>query len=105
MESVLIRYEDDFLYGSDRDSIRIKTRSIMGTEIPLVESESSGDAPTVCVLQHKGISGSTKQAFEKGEEADDPALHGGKCSVPVSGEYQEDAEAGKCAEEYHDSSL
>ena len=28
------------------DSIRIKTRSIMGTEIPLVESESSGDAPT-----------------------------------------------------------
>ena len=40
------------------DSIRIKTRSIMGTEIPLVESESSGDAPTYAA----------KQAFEKVKE-------------------------------------
>ena len=35
------------------DSIRIKTRSIMGTEIPLVESESSGDAPTYAFYSTK----------------------------------------------------
>ena len=43
------------------DSIRIKTRSIMGTEIPLVESESSGDAPTYAFY-------STKESFEKVKE-------------------------------------
>lgn len=41
----------------------------------------------------------------KGEGTDDPTFHGGKCSVPAGSEYQEDAEAGKRAEEYHDSSL
>ena len=76
------------------DSIRIKTRSIMGTEIPLVESESSGDAPTYAFYSTKESLDAAKQAFEKV-----------KCSVPAGSEYQENAEAGKCAEEYHDSSL
>ena len=39
------------------DSIRIKTRSIMGTEIPLVESGIFRGCPDVCVLQYEGVSG------------------------------------------------
>lgn len=45
------------------DSIRIKTRSIMGTEIPLVESESSGDAPTYAFYSTKESLDAAKQAF------------------------------------------
>ena len=50
------------------DSIRIKTRSIMGTEIPLVESESSGDAPTYAFYSTKESLDAAKQAFEKVKE-------------------------------------
>ena len=50
------------------DSIRIKTRSIMGTEIPLVESEPSGDAPTYAFYSTKESLDAAKQAFEKVKE-------------------------------------
>ena len=50
------------------DSIRIRTRSIMGTEIPLVESESSGDAPTYAFYSTKESLDAAKQAFEKVKE-------------------------------------
>ncbi len=86
------------------DSIRIKTRSVMGTEIPLVESEYSGDAPTYAFYSTKESLDAAKQAFEKVKELTIP-FHGGKCSVPAGSEHQENAEAGKRAEEYHDSSL
>ena len=50
------------------DSIRIRTRSIMGTEIPLVESESSGDAPTYAFYSTKESLDAAKHAFEKVKE-------------------------------------
>ena len=50
------------------DSIRIKTRSIMGAEIPLVESEPSGDAPTYAFYSTKASLDAAKQAFEKVKE-------------------------------------
>ena len=40
----------------------------MGTEIPLVESESSGDAPTYAFYSTKESLDAAKQAFEKVKE-------------------------------------
>ena len=37
------------------DSIRIKTRSIMGTEIPLVEAEPDGDSPTYAFYNTRNL--------------------------------------------------
>ncbi len=50
------------------DSIRIKTRSIMGTEIPLVEYEYSGNTPTYAYYSTKMSLDEAKQAFEKVKE-------------------------------------
>ena len=50
------------------DSIRIKTRSIMGTEIPLVESNPGGNLPTYAFYSTKESLDEGKQAFEKVKE-------------------------------------
>ena len=47
------------------DSIRIKTRSIMGTEIPLGESNPGGNLPTYAFYSTKESLDEAKQAFEK----------------------------------------
>ena len=50
------------------DSIRIKTRSIMGTEIPLVESNPGGNLPTYAFYSTKESLDEAKQAYEKVKE-------------------------------------
>ena len=50
------------------DSIRIKTRSIMGVEIPLVESEPSGQNPTYSFYTTKESLDRARIAFEKVKE-------------------------------------
>ena len=50
------------------DSIRIKTRSIMGTEIPLVESQPSGNLPTYAFYSTRESLDEARQAFEKVKE-------------------------------------
>lgn len=50
------------------DSIRIKTRSIMGTEIPLVEADSKGDLPTYAFYSTKESLDAARQAFEQVKE-------------------------------------
>lgn len=50
------------------DSIRIKTRSIMGVEIPLVESEPSGQNPTYAFYATKESLDRARIAFEKVKE-------------------------------------
>ncbi len=47
------------------DSIRIKTRSVMGTEIPLVEANESSNAPTYAYYGTKASLDEAKAAFEK----------------------------------------
>ena len=47
------------------DTIRIKTRSIMGVEIPLVEADTSGQAPTYAYYSTKESLDQARQAFEK----------------------------------------
>ena len=47
------------------ESIRIKTRSIMGVEIPLVEADQSGQAPTYAYYSTKESLDQARQAFEK----------------------------------------
>ena len=50
------------------DSIRIKTRSIMGTEIPLVESQPGGNLPTYAFYSTRESLDEARQAFEKVKE-------------------------------------
>ena len=50
------------------DSIRIKTRSIMGVEIPLVESDPSGEVPTYAFYNTKDSLDVARLAFEKVKE-------------------------------------
>ena len=50
------------------DSIRIKTRSIMGVEIPLVESDPSGEVPTYAFYNTKECLDVARLAFEKVKE-------------------------------------
>jgi V/A-type H+-transporting ATPase subunit D len=50
------------------DSIRIKTRSIMGTEIPLVQSEPVAELPTYAFYSTKESLDAARQAFEKVKE-------------------------------------
>lgn len=50
------------------DSIRIKSRSVMGTEIPLVEYDKSGNKPTYAYYSTKMSLDEAKTAFEKVKE-------------------------------------
>lgn len=50
------------------NSIRIKTRSIMGTEIPLVQSDPSKNLPTYAYYSTKESLDAARQAFEKVKE-------------------------------------
>ena len=50
------------------DSIRIKTRSVMGTEIPLVEYDKTGNRPTYAYYSTKISLDEAKAAFEKVKE-------------------------------------
>ena len=47
------------------DSIRIKTRSVMGTEIPLVEYDAKSNIPTYAYYSTKMSLDQAKAAFEK----------------------------------------
>lgn len=47
------------------DSIQIKTRSVMGTEIPLVHANESSNAPTYAYYGTKASLDEAKAAFEK----------------------------------------
>lgn len=47
------------------DSIQIKTRSVMGTEIPLVQANESSNAPTYAYYGTKAFLDEAKAAFEK----------------------------------------
>ena len=47
------------------DSIQIKTRSVLGTEIPLVQANESSNAPTYAYYGTKASLDEAKAAFEK----------------------------------------
>lgn len=47
------------------DSIQIKTRSVMGTEIPLVQANEASNAPTYAYYGTKASLDEAKAAFEK----------------------------------------
>ncbi|MCJ7837189.1 V-type ATP synthase subunit D [Cuneatibacter sp. NSJ-177] len=50
------------------NSIRVKTRSVMGTEIPLVEAEPSSNVPTYAYYSTKAVLDEAKEDFEKVKE-------------------------------------
>ena len=50
------------------ESIRVKTRSVMGTEIPLVEAEPTTNVPTYAYYSTKAVLDEAKEDFEKVKE-------------------------------------
>ena len=50
------------------NSIRVKTRSVMGTEIPLVEAEPTSNVPTYAYYSTKAVLDEAKEDFEKVKE-------------------------------------
>ena len=61
-----INYVDEISHAVPvENSIRIKTRSIMGTEIPLVEYEPSMDRPTYSFFSTKESLDQAKESFER----------------------------------------
>ena len=50
------------------DSIRVKTRSVMGTEIPLVEVSPTTNRPTYAYYSTKAVLDEAKEDFEKVKE-------------------------------------
>lgn len=50
------------------NSIRVKTRSVMGTEIPLVEADPTSNVPTYAYYSTKAVLDEAKEDFEKVKE-------------------------------------
>ena len=73
------------------DTVEVKTRSIMGTEIPLVRYDAATRTPAY--------------AFYSTKESDHQAVCGREFSLPAGGQYQEGPEACQRFEEYHHSPL
>ncbi len=64
-----INYVDELSHAVPvEDSIKIKTRSIMGTEIPLVEYEPVKDRPTYSFYSTKESLDEAKESFERVKE-------------------------------------
>ena len=86
------------------NSIEIKTRSVMGTEIPLVRYEPDSGAPTYAYYGTKASLDEAKAAFES-KRADYPPVYGREFRLSAGGKYKEDPEAGQCSEEYYHSQI
>ena len=79
-------------------SIEVKTRSVMGTEIPLVRYDAEQNLrPAYAFFR-------TRDSLDR-QGSDREACPGGDGGLPARGKYPEDAEAGQRSEEYHHSSL
>ena len=80
------------------NSIRIKTRSVMGTEIPLVEYDAqSTNTPTYAYYSTKMSLDQAKAEFEKSKRAVHPALHDRKCSHSPGRQHQKKLKSGQNA--------
>ena len=83
----------------------LKPRSVMGTEIPLVEYDKTTNTPTYAYYSTKMSLDEAKAAFERVKELSIRLVHGGKCSHPPCSQYQENAKTCQCSEEYHYSEV
>ncbi len=88
------------------DSVRIKTRSVMGTEIPLVEYDKHRQTrlPMLTTAQ-RFLLIERKSCLRKGKRALYPARLVRKCSDPSGCKHQKNTETSECSQEYYDSSL
>ncbi len=86
------------------DSIRIRTRSIMGTEIPLVEADTRPAFPTYAYYSTNIALDQAKASFEKVKAAFHQAFHDRKFSLPAGKQYQ-NPEACQRSEKYYHPTL
>ncbi len=77
----------------------------MGVEIPLVEADPSGQAPTYAYYSTKESLDQARQAFEKVKDLTLNLSMIENCGIPPCCGNQENTEARQCAEEHHDSAL
>ena len=87
------------------ESIRIKTRSIMGVEIPLVEADPSGQAPTYAYYSTKESLDQARQAFEKVKDLTLNLSMIRTRAYRLAAAIKKTQKRAKCAEEHHDSAL
>ena len=87
------------------NSIRIKTRSVMGTEIPLVEYDKTSNTPTYAYYSTKMSLDEAKAAFEKVKELSIRLSMVENRSHPPRSQRQKDAETCQRTEEYHNSEV
>ena len=83
------------------DSIRIKTRSVMGTEIPLVEYKPQADEPTYAYYSTTQALDQARLAFEKVKDLT-IRLSMIENSAYTGRQHQKDPETGQCTEKHHD---
>ncbi len=84
------------------DSIRIKTRSVMGTEIPLVEYKPKADEPTYAYYSTTQALDQARTRFRESERPYHPSFHDRKLRLPSGRQHQKDPETCECAEKHHD---
>ena len=87
------------------DSVRIKTRSIMGTEIPLVSCEEEKKIPYYGFYNSSESVDAARESFLKVKELTVRLSMVENSAYRACNEYPQDAEACKRPEKYNDSIL
>ena len=87
------------------ETVRVKTRSIMGTADPVSKLRGGSKHSLLRLLQFQRGGGSGTGTLFKGKGADRPPVHGGKFRLPPCHEYPQDPEARQRAQKHHDPFL
>ena len=87
------------------DSIRIKTRSVMGTEIPLVEYKPQADEPTYAYYSTTQALDQARLAFEKVKDLTIRLSMIENSAYRLAANIKKDPETGQCTEKHHNSDV
>ena len=87
------------------NSIEIKTRSVMGTEIPLVRYEPDSGAPTYAYYGTKASLDEAKAAFEKVKELTIRLSMVENSAYRLAVNIKKTQKTGQCSEEYYHSKI
>mgnify|MGYP000712470123 CR=1 FL=1 len=87
------------------NSIRIKTRSVMGTEIPLVEYDKTTNTPTYAYYSTKMSLDEAKAAFEKVKELSIRLSMVENAAIRLAANIKKTQKTCQCSEEYHYSEV
>ena len=89
----------------EETGIRIKYRSIMGTEIPLVEAPPPQGRPTYDFFHSTMALDEAVYNFSRVKELTIKLANSGNKRLPSGRQYHQNPETGQCIAEYYDSPL